>query len=178
MYVDAFRGIMIIFSCWNSTKHKMCSWKYQLHVCMTFVGGLLAFGSQSLVESVNNFLVLVVLTSFGGLVSLQIPGLQIAQLFHPQDYSAVLPAVPVMFVALVYHNIVPTICSALKYDRKKITIALTAGTFIPLVMFIVWIGVSLGSSSMCVCIYVCMHACLYLSMFVYNICIFIYACAC
>ena len=128
---------------------------------MTFVGGLLAFGSQSLVESVNNFLVLVVLTSFGGLVSLQIPGLQIAQLLHPQDYSAVLPAVPVMFVALVYHNIVPTICSALKYDRKKITIALTAGTFIPLVMFIVWIGVSLGSSSMCVCIYVCMHACMH-----------------
>eukprot|EP01036_Dinobryon_divergens_P032938 gene32938-42625_t len=106
--------------------------------------GLLAM-TRTLLGNVNNFLVLVVLASFGGLVSLQIPGLQPSQLLHPQDYGAVLPAVPVMFVALVYHNIVPTICSALKYDRMKITIALTAGTFIPLLMFVVNIG-SISSS--------------------------------
>ena len=139
-----------------------------MYVCM-YVGGLLAFGSRALVENVNNFLVLVVLASFGGLVSLQIPGLQPSQLLHPQDYGAVLPAVPVMFVALVYHNIVPTICSALKYDRMKITIALTAGTFIPLLMFVVWIGVSLGSGMyvfLSVCMYVCMHVCVSIYLYV------------
>lgn len=108
----------------------------------------MAFGSNILIEGVNNFFVLLVLASFSVLVSSRLGGLSLSHLLETQDFQSVLPAVPVMFVALVYHNIVPSICSALAYDREKITTALAAGTFIPLVMFIVWIGVSLGSSGL------------------------------
>ena len=73
-------------------------------------------GSSKIVESVNNALVAVVFASFISLATIGLPSVDVANLLH-QDSTVVLRAVPVMIVALVYHNVVPTICTQLSYHK-------------------------------------------------------------
>ena len=104
----------------------------------TLLGSLFTFG-PSAVEGVNNLFVLAVLLSFFGLVGAGLSSMDLTNLnlIH-QDYQQLLPALPVILVALVYHNIVPTICSQLKYTRKDIIISVAIGSLIPLIMFVLW----------------------------------------
>ena len=54
-------------------------------------------------------------------------------------------AFPILFLSLVYHNVVPTIVTQLEADRKKITTAIVAGSFVPFLMFSAWNGIILGN---------------------------------
>jgi tyrosine-specific transport protein len=85
----------------------------------------------------NNLFVILVLLSFSGLIFIGLPLVNTENLLY-QDYNSILKTVPIMLVALVYHNIVPVICSQLNYSKNDIKIAITAGSLIPLVMFLVW----------------------------------------
>ncbi|KAA8497193.1 Tyrosine-specific transport protein [Porphyridium purpureum] len=110
------------------------------------VGGFLYVANQDLVESTNNILVGVLVATFIALVSLVSPGV------HPDylagtNWAAVIPALPTILVALVYHQIVPVICAQLKGDVVKVRYAIVLGTLLPLSMFIVWNAVILGTVS-------------------------------
>ena len=107
------------------------------------MGGIIAFGSAQLTDMLNNLLFILVLLSFLGLVSLGIGSVNGSNLRH-RNYSEVGHAVPILLVALVFHNIVPTICANLKYHKPSIYIALLVGSGIPLMMFILWNLVILG----------------------------------
>jgi tyrosine-specific transport protein len=52
-----------------------------------------------------------------------------------------------MFVAMFYHNIVPVVTTQLEGDVKKIRRAIAIGSTIPLLMFVTWNAVILGSVS-------------------------------
>ncbi len=54
-------------------------------------------------------------------------------------------AFPILFLSMVFHNVVPTVVTQLEADRKKITTAVVAGSFIPFLMFSAWNGVILGN---------------------------------
>ena len=62
----------------------------------------------------------------------------------PASWSALSPAVPIIFLSLVYHDLVPLICSYLGGDRKMIRSALILGSLVPLVMFLSWEAVALS----------------------------------
>jgi tyrosine-specific transport protein len=80
------------------------------------------------------------------LVAVGIPSVNISNLLNT-DSSAVLKTIPIMFVALVFHNIVPVICGQLNYQREKIRMAIVGGSFLPLLMFLTWNAVILGIGS-------------------------------
>lgn len=109
----------------------------------SIIGSIVAFGSSSLIEQTNNFFVIIVLVSFASLVSIGLPLIKYNNLLQG-DITSLLSTIPVMFVALVYHNIVPSICSILKYDKISIQKAILIGSFIPLLMFLIWNFVILG----------------------------------
>lgn len=54
------------------------------------------------------------------------------------------PALPIMFLSLVYHDLVPLICSYLGGDRKSVRAALLLGSLVPLGMFLSWEAVALA----------------------------------
>ena len=83
------------------------------------------------------------LLSFTALIALGIPAVNLNNLLF-QDYSAIIKTIPIMLVALVYHNIVPVICAQLNYKKENITKAIALGSFIPLLMFLSWDFVILG----------------------------------
>lgn len=112
----------------------------------TALGGIFLTGSDKLLELVNNVFVAVVVASFAALVAMGVPLVQITNL-QEVDFGSVMQAVPIMLLALVYHNIVPTICAMLNQCRPSITSAILGGSFIPLCMFLIWNFIILGIGS-------------------------------
>lgn len=109
----------------------------------SIVGGMLTFGSDTLVAAINNFFVLIVVVTFFGLIGLGIPSIDYNNLLY-SDFRMFLKTIPITFVALVYHNVVPVICKQLEYNVKSIQVAIAVGSLIPLIMFIAWDLVILG----------------------------------
>ena len=54
-------------------------------------------------------------------------------------------AFPILFLSLVFQNVVPTVVTQLEADRKKITTAMIMGTSIPFLMFLAWNAIILGN---------------------------------
>ena len=109
-------------------------------------GGIMYLGRQRFVEKLNSAFVAIVIASFLGLLLLGLTHVKSAQ-FLFQDWSALTPAVSVMLVALFYSNVVPVIVAQLEGDARKIRSSIVIGSVIPLIMFLAWNAVILGSVS-------------------------------
>lgn len=107
-------------------------------------GGLLYWGSEKLVARFNGTFVAIVITTFMVLLVLSGSHVDPGELIH-QNWPAISPAVSVMLVALFYHNIVPVVTTQLEGDLGKIRQSIVVGSVIPLLMFLVWNAVILGS---------------------------------
>ena len=101
------------------------------------VGSVLTFSSEKIISAMNNIFVFFIIVAFSGLITIGLPRINFENYYY-QDYNSVLKTIPIMLVALVFHNIVPVICSKLQYKKKDIRTAITCGSLIPLLMFIIW----------------------------------------
>jgi tyrosine-specific transport protein len=112
-------------------------------VCAVF----LYAASPAVVEKANNLFVVMLSVAFLGIISL---GASTADFHSLVDLSNQHPekvpdAFPIIFLSLVYHNIVPTVVNQLEGDRSKITQAIIGGTTVPALMFLAWNAVVLGN---------------------------------
>lgn len=110
------------------------------------LGGLCYFGSQRVIGVVNGGLVVGILGSFGLLVAVGSTGLDFNSLLQA-NWVAVPHSIPVIALAFVYQNVVPVVTTSLEGDLPKIRTAVVLGTGIPLVLFLIWNAVILGTSS-------------------------------
>ncbi|MBD2346388.1 amino acid permease [Anabaena subtropica] len=108
------------------------------------LGSILYFGREKFVAKLNSVFVAIVITSFLGLLLLGAGQVKSVQ-FFVQDWSALGSAVSVMLVALFYHNVVPVVVTQLEGDSRKIRQSIFMGSAIPLIMFLAWNMVILGS---------------------------------
>lgn len=53
-------------------------------------------------------------------------------------------AIPVVFTAFGYQNLIPTLMTYMNRDVKKVRFAIIAGTFIPFVIYLIWALIILG----------------------------------
>uniref|UniRef100_A0A7S1UV57 Amino acid transporter n=1 Tax=Grammatophora oceanica TaxID=210454 RepID=A0A7S1UV57_9STRA len=99
------------------------------------------------VEKVNNALVGGVVATFLGIVGLGVGSADFGALIAPanQHPEEVVNAFPILFLAMVFQNIVPTVTYQLEGDRDKITTAIVVGTTLPMLMFLAWNAVILGN---------------------------------
>eukprot|EP00210_Caulerpa_lentillifera_P002516 g2413.t1 len=108
------------------------------------LGGLLWKGSEKTLDFTNRSLTSTLLLLFGGLL---LGGAQVADfpsLLQQQNWSQELGALPVVFLALVYHDLVPVICKSLNWNKTKIRTAIVCGSCVPLFMFLAWDAVALA----------------------------------
>ena len=110
-------------------------------------GAVLYAASSQMVEKINNVLVFGVVASFLGIVGFGSLSADFGTLIDPalQHPEQVVSCFPILFLSLVYQNIVPTVVSQLEGDRSKITNAIIGGTSIPFLMFLAFNGVILGN---------------------------------
>ena len=110
--------------------------------------GLALFtASSQIIEMVNNVLVLGVGISFALIIGLGAGTTDWAGLIDPanQHPDQVVGCLPILFLSLVYQNVVPTVVTQLEGDRDKISKSIIAGTTAPFLMFILWNAVVLGN---------------------------------
>jgi len=115
----------------------------------TFVGTSLLMTKPSWIEKVNNAMVLAVGVSFLGIVAIGAQSANWSALTDAanQHPEGIVSCFPILFLALVYQNIVPTVVNNLEGDRTKITQSIVMGTTAPLLMFLAWNAVCLGNVS-------------------------------
>jgi len=107
-------------------------------------GAILYLGRDRFIEKLNSFFVAIVIASFIGLLLLGATQVNPNSLLS-QDWSALPPALSVMLVALFFHNIIPVVATKLEGDRGKVRQSIVVGSAIPLIMFLLWNAVILGS---------------------------------
>jgi tyrosine-specific transport protein len=102
---------------------------------------------SKLVQKFKNVLVLGVLATFLAIVGIGATTADFGALISPvnQHPELVVNAFPILFLSLVYQNVVPSVVNQLEGDRTKITTAIVGGTLVPLLMFLAWNGVVLGN---------------------------------
>ncbi|MBN3924431.1 aromatic amino acid transport family protein [Nostoc sp. NMS4] len=116
---------------------------------MTFTllfGGIMYLGREKFIEKLNSAFVGIVIVSFLGLLFLGGRHIQSAQLLF-QNWNALGSAISVMSVALFFQNVVPLVVTQLEGDARKIRQSIFIGSIIPLIMFLAWNAVILGSVS-------------------------------
>ena len=107
-------------------------------------GSILYLGRDRFIEKLNSFFVAIVIASFIGLLVLGATQIHPTSLLS-QDWGALTPALSVMLVALFFHNIVPVVATQLEGDARKVRQSIVIGSAIPLIMFVLWNAVILGS---------------------------------
>ncbi|CAN0310693.1 unnamed protein product, partial [Discosporangium mesarthrocarpum] len=76
-------------------------------------GGLVFLGSEEVVSAVNSFLVGLLLLVFIALLGVGGAGVHVENLAQ-QDWGAIPAAIPVMYIAMVFHNVIPVITTQLE----------------------------------------------------------------
>lgn len=112
---------------------------------------LFSIGGQKATDTLNQWLTFSLVGSFISILGIGMgtelsSGRPIDSLIHVSsgELSHLPPALPIMFLSLVYHDLIPFICSYLNGDATKIRQALVFGSVVPLVMFVSWEGVTLS----------------------------------
>ena len=120
------------------------------HLFFTLLlGALLIFGKEDWISRVSTALLLATLVSFIAIMVLAAGRIESFSLFglvpETVSWQALGSVVPVMFVAFVYHNVVPVVVTRLAQDVAQIRKSVLIGSFIPLFLFLVWNSVILLS---------------------------------
>ena len=108
------------------------------------LGAALAGGGVSLADKMNQALTATLLSLFGVLIAGGLGRADWSAVDFAGDWSCAPACAPVVFLALVYHDLVPVICAYLAGDVAKIRKAVILGSAAPLAMFLAWDAVALG----------------------------------
>ncbi|XP_072975818.1 uncharacterized protein [Typha angustifolia] len=108
------------------------------------LGGICYFGSQRFIGVVNGFLVFSILVSFTSLLGVASGNLQWNSLFQA-NIEAIPQSIPIIALSFVYQNVVPVLCTNLEGNLSKVRTAIVCGTAIPLILFLSWDAVILGT---------------------------------
>ncbi len=101
-----------------------------------------SFGAKS-VDSFNRICVIALAATFFYLIALTGRYIEPTYLDH-KDWTGALSLVPFLLATFGFHNVIPTVKNYLGHDRKKTEAAIKVGGAIPLVVYILWIGVMLS----------------------------------
>lgn len=95
------------------------------------------------VGQLNAILMVGLIATFCLFVIFGAPYVRVEKL-HYRNWSLILLALPISFTAFAYQGIVPTLVSYFHRDAKKARFAIIVGSFIPLVIYIIWQWLILG----------------------------------
>jgi amino acid permease len=120
---------------------------------VALAGGLFTIGGNKAADKINQALASVLLLLFACILlagsqahqgTSSVSSLFVESSSNPGNWAALTSAFPIIFLSLVYHDLVGVICTYLRNDVKMVRSAIFLGSLIPLVMFLSWEAVSLS----------------------------------
>ncbi len=115
-------------------------------IAAAIFGCALIFVGTRILNRVNGLLVFSLIASYILLLIAGSKGVQTALLSRSSFSDFFLP-LPVLFSAFGFHNIIPSITTYCKRDKRTLIASLLCGTAIPLLIYISWQWMILGSVS-------------------------------
>lgn len=112
-------------------------------IIFTLVFAPFVFAGARLVGKLNVFLMLGLAVTFCVFVWVGYPFIDPVNLAH-QNWTLSVLALPVSFASFAYQGIIPTLIHYMGNDAKKARTAILMGSFIPLVVYIIWQWLILG----------------------------------
>ncbi len=106
-------------------------------------GGVILLGVR-FISKVNFLLAIGMFISYAILITLGSANIQMEAL-SSWKFSFATAAIPVLFSAFGFHNIVPSLTNYLDKEKKTLQISIVGGTFLAFVFYLVWIGLVLGA---------------------------------
>ncbi len=113
-------------------------------ILFTAIFGLAVLIGPRFVGVVNSLLMIGLIASFWLLLGVTIPQID-AERFRPYVISASIFSLPTLLSAFGYHNIIPTLTSYLKRDRKQLRLAVILGVTFSLIIYLLWQIVIIGA---------------------------------
>ena len=109
--------------------------------CIFF--GLLLYLGTGAIDSFNRLLMFGLLISYAVLVA--IGGSQVnPQLLTRSNWSYATAVIPIAVFSFGFHNLVPSLTTYFKGDKKSLTLSILIGSAIPLAIYLVWEWIILG----------------------------------
>ena len=108
------------------------------------LGGTICLGGSKVADKLNQMLTYGSLIAFAAFVG---SGAFYADWSHANwmgSTDAVPSTIPIIFLTLAYHDLIPVMCAFLQGDMKQIRRAILIGSSIPLAMFLLWNTVALA----------------------------------
>lgn len=118
------------------------SWAGPLPLLLFF--GLFVYLGTLATDYINRLLMMGLLLGYVLLIML-VPSHIQWNLFTHIDYPAMLLAFPVVITSFGYHIIIPTLTTYMAHDKKKLRLAVLIGSLIPLIFYLLWEFLVLGS---------------------------------
>ena len=103
----------------------------------------IVYAGARVVGKINFVLMIALIISFLAFVFIGYKYVD-PKLLQYRNWMLSLNAMPIAFTSFAYQGIVPTLASYMQYDARKIRFAIVGGSFIPLVVYIIWQGLILG----------------------------------
>ncbi|MBU6149407.1 MAG: hypothetical protein KGQ54_04355 [Verrucomicrobia bacterium] len=122
----------------------LSSWQ-ELMVFTVCFGGIVCLGARY-IDKTNAIFSLGMLVLFPLLIFLGKDGVCVERL-TAESFSFSLAAVPVLFGAFGYHNVIPSLTQYLGSDKKVLRASIVLGTFLAFILYIIWQWFVLGSLS-------------------------------
>lgn len=95
------------------------------------------FIGSKIIGKLNLYMMFGLIVSFIALIFSGYSFINLDYLDH-KDWTLSLIALPVSFTSFAYQGIIPTLSHYMEYNAKKIRIAILVGSFIPLVIYVIW----------------------------------------
>jgi tyrosine-specific transport protein len=118
----------------------------ELGLFSSIFGGVILLGAR-VINKANFVLSLGMLAIFPVLIFLGAQGVSQEKLVNVKPFSISVAAVPVLFGAFGFHNIVPSLSNYLGRDKKVLRGSVLFGTFLAFFLYVVWQWLVLGSLS-------------------------------
>ena len=106
-------------------------------------GFIVAIGPKS-IDRVNILMSIAMIGSWFLLIGIGASDVEIERINFTR-FSSMFLAMPVLFSAFGFHNVIPSLCSYLKRDRKALRLSIFLGSFLPLLVYLVWQWLIIGS---------------------------------
>ena len=108
-------------------------------------GAVVAIGPKS-IDRVNIIMSIAMLAAWFTLIGSGSAAVEMPRLIYTK-WSAMVMAMPVLFSAFGFHNVIPSLCTYLKRDKRALRAAVFWGSFLPLIVYIVWQWLIIGAIS-------------------------------
>lgn len=115
------------------------------YMLFTVSVALIIYSGMRWIDRSNIFLTVGMIVTFILMWVLGLPAVDSARLYDHPHYSKMFVAVPLLFGAFGYHNVIPSLCDYLERDRRSLRISLVVGTFLAMSLYVLWQYLVLGS---------------------------------